>query len=275
MQIDRYVAERRHKQSVRRKYFWAVIGFLSVYFAVLGIFVFVVRSPAFQAEQISVQGNEAVSTGSIIDLLQANIVRGKWNSLLGFANMLIWPNALPSSALAMVPQLAGVTISENYFLHAINVTVTERQPVAVWCKMAGGTAAASSTPSGPCFWFDDQGIAFARAVDAEGGTILAVHDYSTGNLELGTTVLPPEFVPNLLSILNAIKTSGVGVQEIALRDLSLQEIDVTTTNGPLIRFSLRFPADNDLPVLQSLMAQPGFDALQYIDFTVENRAYYK
>ena len=56
-------------------------------------------------------------------------------AMLGFNNLFIWPDALPSSTVASIPQLASVTIAKNYFLHTITVTVTERQPFAVWCMM--------------------------------------------------------------------------------------------------------------------------------------------
>jgi hypothetical protein len=278
MQIDRYVADRRRRQKKRRKYFWAIAAFLAVYFIVFGIFYLIVRSPAFQADRITVEGNSAVSTPQIMDLLHSSIIRkdelltepnSGLKAILGFNNLLIWPSALPSSTVAAIPQLAGVTITKNYFLHTITVTVTERQPFAVWCVM----------PDDDCYWFDNTGIAFEHTLDTEGGAIDVIHDYSSASstelLSLGEPILPAEFMPNLISILNAIQQSGLGVTDISLQDISLQQINVTTAVGPMLYFSLRFPADSDLPVLESLIAKPGFNNLQYVDFTVQNRAYYK
>ena len=97
---------------------------------------------------------------------------------------------------------------------------------------------ATSTLSGEqCFWFDNQGIAFSNTLDTEGGAITVIHDYSQDNVALdGRPILPAEFVPNLISIVNAIKTSGLDVRQIALNDLSLEQINVTTANGPAIYF---------------------------------------
>lgn len=274
MQADRIVAERRRKQTKRRTYFWAVAGFLVVYFAAFTIFYFIVRSPAFRVEKITIQGTNEVPTSTVMDILETSIIRqgntltgreSGMKAMLGFDNMLIWPKAIPSSTFAVVPQLAGITISKNYFLHTITVTVTERVPYAVWCVM----------PADDCFWFDNHGIAFANTLDTEGGAITVIHDYSKDSVALDGSVLPVEFMPALISIVNTIKTSGLNVQQIALNDLSLEQINVTTLNGPAVYFSLRFSADEDLGVLESLMAQPGFDKLQYIDFTVQNRAFYK
>lgn len=280
MQADRIVAERRRKQKKRRTYFWSIAGFLAVYFVALGVFYFFVRSPAFRVEKITINGTSAVPTSTVMGILQASIIRqgnafmarnSGMKAMLGFNNILIWPDAIPSSTFAVVPQLAGITISKNYFLHTITVTVTERAPFAVWCVMPDAVVSSGEN----CFWFDDQGIAFASTLDTEGGAIVVIHDYASSTAALDESVLPVEFMPNLISIVNALKSSGLDVQEIALNDLSLEQINVTTANGPTIYFSLRFPADEDLPVLENLMAKPGFDKLAYIDFTVENRAFYK
>lgn len=274
MQIDRYVADRRKKQKKRRKYFWSIAGFLVLYFILLGIFLFVVRSPAFQAEKITVQGESAVSQAQILNLLHASVLRkdaslnepnSGLKAFLGFNNLFIWPDTLPSSTVADIPQLSAITISKDYFLHTITVTATERQPFAVWCLMS----------TGQCYWFDYQGTVFAPAEDTEGNAITVIHDYSQKSLAINGSVLPSEFVPNLISIINVLKQSNINAEDIALNDLSLQQINITTANGPMLYFSLRFSADEDLGVLQNLMAQGGFDKLQYVDFTVENRAYYK
>jgi len=295
MQIDRHLAERRHKQKKRRGYFWSVVGFLAVYFVALGIFYFIVLSPAFQVKKITIDGASAVPTSTIMNLLQASVIRandspfGKNSgskAMLGFNNMLIWPDALSASAVATIPQLAGVTISKDYFFHTITVTVTERAPFAVWCATPHSESGSENTvgqagsndpdANEQCYWFDNQGIAFAPTLDTQGNAIMIVHDYApTSALTLGGAVLSPEFMPNLISIINALKASNLDIQEIALNDFSLQQIDVTTVNGPAIYFSLRFSANEDLSILQSLIAAPNFDRLQYIDFTVQNRAYYK
>ena len=126
-----------------------------------------------------------------------------------------------------------------------------------------------------CFWFDETGIVFARALDTQGGAIFVIHDTTQTKLNFNGEVLPDEFLPNLLSILNALKESGVGVANITVPDISLEQVNVTTAEGPMLYFSLRFSADEGLPVLENLMAMPGFNELQYIDFTVQNRAFYK
>jgi hypothetical protein len=286
MELDSYLSEKQKKRRNRQRYMRAVIACGAVYLAVIGVAWLVFRSPLLLVKNITVEGANDVSSSSVTALLQSSILRDHnfWKSLLGIRNMLIYPNVLMARDVALIPQLASVTISKDYFAHTVTATVTERSPVGIWCFMAGSPlAAAGMNASGTvdsmagenCYWFDDVGVLYDRTFDTEGSLMFAVHDYSQGKLGLGDAMLPAEFVPNLISILEVLKKSGVDVNEVALDDLELQEIDVTTFDGPTLYFSLRFPADPDLAVLQSLMAKPGFGKLQYVDFRVENRAFYK
>ncbi len=287
MEIDEYLSEKQKKKKKKQAYLRLAIALGALYLVVAGVAWLVFQSPLFAVYEVRVEGNEAVPSGDVISLLQAAALRdhGFWRSALGFGNMLVWPNALASSDLAFIPELSSVTVVKSYAAHTITAHVTERKPFAIWCLMptgaGNGTAASAGTPdiaaNERCYWFDAQGVAFEKAFDTEGSLVFAVHDYSGSNsgLGLGKTILPPEFAPNMVSIINVIRESGIDAKEIALSDIGLQQINVTTYGGPVLYFSLRFPADEDLAVLQSLMAQPGFSKLQYLDFTVENRAYYR
>jgi hypothetical protein len=250
-----------------------------LYLIVMGVFWFVYRSPVFHLQQVVVTGNADVASSDVVAVLQSAALqqRSFLKELLGFQNILLWPNSLATSELALLPQAQSVSISKNYFFRTITVNVTERTPAGVWCFTPPVDANGSSTSYGNenCYWFDGQGTLFQKAFDTQGSLLLAVHDYSQTGLGIGDKILPDEFIPNMLSILNDIQASGLDTQEVTLDDISLEQINVTTQNGPSVYFSLRFSADEDLPVLESLMAMPNFGKLQYVDFTVENRAYYK
>jgi hypothetical protein len=149
-----------------------------------------------------------------------------------------------------------------------------------------------------CFWFDGDGIIFERAPNAEGSVIRVVHDYAQQGIGLGSAILPSRFIGNLFSVLRVLDASGLGIREVRIDDLALEEVNVATYGGPPARlaaasakqagqagpalyFSLRFPADNAFAVLQSFAGGSSSSAavdlkrLEYIDFRTENRAYYK
>lgn len=275
--LEEYLSEKQKRRKVRRRRLW----WLAALIVVFGIGIFAVwiveRSPIFRVDHFVVTGNSTVTSDDVVTLLQGSMSRHRTFlfSLLGMDNMLVWPTSLATSDLALIPQLANVTLEKKYGNHTIAISVTERMPLAIWCEMPPFDANGNPSGDESCFWFDDTGTLFQKAFDTEGSELFAVHDYAQTELSMGGKILPDLFVSNLISILDTIKTSGLTIKEIALHDLSLEEVDVSTYNGPTLYFSLRFSAAEDLSALQDFMGRPGFNSLQYVDFRTENRAYYK
>ncbi len=275
--IEDYLSEKQKKRKARHRELWWLVAVLAVFGICLFAAWIVTRSPLFRIDHFVVTGNRAVASDDVVTLLWASTARHRTflAASLGINNMLTWPRALATSDVALVPQLSGVALQKNYTSHTLLAVVTERVPVAIWCLMPKTDENGNPIGDEFCYWFDDTGTLFQKAFDTEGSALFAVHDYAQSGLEIGEKILPDLFVPNMLSILGAIKASGLTVKEIALNDIGLEEIDVSTYNGPDIYFSLRFSADEDLPVLQELVQKPTFPSLQYVDFRTENRAYYK
>lgn len=275
--LEEYLSEKQRRRKERRKRWWWLAA-VTLIFGV-GIFAFwiVAKSPLFHIDHFVVTGNRTVATNDIVTLLQASMSQHRTFlfSLLGMNNMLSWPESLATSDVALVPQLAGVTLQKNYGNHTVTAVVTERVPFAIWCEMPQIGADGNPLGDESCFWFDGAGTLFQRAFDTEGSELFAVHDYAQSGLNIGGKILPDPFVPATISILDTIEESGLTAKEVALRDLSLEEIDVSTYNGPVLYFSLRFIATEDLSTLRQLMEKPDFDSLQYLDFRTENRVYYK
>jgi hypothetical protein len=272
--LEDQLSEKHRKRRERTTKLWAAAGVLAAALAAIGVLWFLFRSPFWDVRAVTVRGNRTVPAADI-----EGVITGGIHSLFGASSILAWPSGeLPARETELIPQLADISVSKSYWGHSIEVSVTERQPFAIWCEMPKLGADGNPVTNESCFWFDAGGTIFEKAYDTEGSALFAVHDYSQTGLGLTQSILPGSpaaFVANFISILNAVKQAGLTVKEVALKDLSLQEIDVSTYDGPDVYFSLRFPADNDLPVLQSLMAKPDFKKLQYVDFRVQNRAYYQ
>ncbi len=282
MQIAPYVSDRKKKRKRRRAYFFAAIGLIALY----GIFFcmqwLVLRSPVFRVDHVVVQGNGAVSSTDVIALAEASAFPGHdiFRAALTFNNMLLWPTSIPQNELQLIPQLATANISKDFFSHTITITVTTRAPFGIWCFSAPpGVISTSSTvgasTNAPCYWFDNTGTIFEKAGETQGDLVYTVYDRAQAPRGLNEKVLSAEFLPSFISIMNVLRASGLSVQAIELNDLSLEEVDVLTANGPTIYFSLQFPADEYLPVIQKLMLQSNFNKLQYVDCRTENRLFYK
>ncbi len=291
MQIAPYVSDRKKKRKRIRAYFFIALGLVILY----GIFFIVqwaiFHSPIFRVDNVVVQGNSAVASADVIALAESSALSDHniFRAALTFKNMLLWPDHIPSSELQLVPQLASASISKDFFSHTVTIAVTERSPFGIWCFSAPpsgagmpvatpaqtSTAISATSGTAPCYWFDDTGTIFEKAGETQGSLVYVVYDRAQAPRGLNQQVLSSEFLPNFISIMNVLRTSGLGVREIELNDLALQEVDVPTTNGPTIYFSLQFPADEYLPVIQKLMLQPAFGKLQYIDCRTQNRLFYK
>ncbi|MBU6500269.1 MAG: hypothetical protein KGJ89_00325 [Patescibacteria group bacterium] len=283
------ISELRDRKRRQRLYIFVGIIILIVYLILLGASWLVFRSPVFRIKEINIIGNKSVASSTIMDLLDSRLIAGNFShAILGFNNILIWPELPSDKDLALVPEIKSLKIEKDFQDRTVSVMVEERQPYGIWClrgsqtdvggmqadaKGDQGMSAASTGDS--CWWFDNEGTVFQRAVPAQGSLIMVVDDYYQKNLGLGRTVLPSKFMDKLNSIFKVLRNSGVSVKEIRLNDLSLEELEVDTHDGPTLYFSLRFPADNDLSVLNNFMSKPGFSNWQYFDFRVENRAYYK
>lgn len=279
MHIAPYVSDRKKKRKRIRAYLFTALGLIVLYILFFITQWFIIHSPIFRVDSVVVQGNSSIASSSVIALAESAAAPrdSLFRAALTFKNMLLWPDVIPESELRMIPQLASVTVSKDYFSHTVTLTATERSPFGIWCFSAPSSAAsiAAANPSAPCYWFDDTGTIFEKADETQGDLVLVVYDSAQSPHGLNEPVLSDEFLSNFISIMNVLKASGLGVRAIELSDLSLEEVDVLTANGPTIYFSLQFPADEYLPVIQKLMQQPNFDQLQYIDCRTENRLFYK
>lgn len=287
-----------NEKRVRRSRYFILISILGIIcvFVVLGAWV-IFHSRLFSIQDINISGNERVSQEEIAAFLKSRILEEAfWKHVLGFQNILVWPKKLTEDDLKFLPQLKSIEIEKRFRERKVNVQVKERKPFGIWCLFPQTQINADNNPlitaetsssdidvnppydqrgSASCWWFDEEGVLFEKALAAEGNLIPAVDDYSRDKLGLGSAVLPEDFMSNLISIFRVLRDSGVSVKEVRLEDIGLEEIKAATYDGPELYFSLRIPADNALTVISSLAGKADFKNLKYIDFRVENRAYYK
>lgn len=191
MELDSYLSEKQKKRKKRRRFAYSIFICAIICAILIGGAWLVFKSPLFHITNIVIAGNSAVSSDSVMALLQSSVLRDHsfWKSLLGINNILIWPRTIATSDLAFIPQLASVGITKDYFSRTVTANVTERAPYGTWCFVSGSsgatdTGAATQAPSSTvpenenCYSFDDQGVLFQRTFDTEGGAMSSIHDYS-------------------------------------------------------------------------------------------------
>ena len=290
-----YVPKSKTAKRHRRLYLLPLYGFAGALLIVIGVGWFFLSSPFFAVRKINVTGNVTVSGADILTAVKSGMLRhGFWNSVLGFDNMLAWPSSIVSSTLRLLPSVKNIDIVKSYGTKSVDVVTHERSAVGVWCVGAGvstpvmlGDAKAVATSTlesdaptnasdDACWWFDDQGIIFRKAIPSEGGLIATMWDDSHRTLGLNLTILPDEFITNALSIFTVLGKSPVHVKKVALHDLTLREIEVETYDGPKLYFSIAFPADDSIAqVIADFYTKPTLKNMAYLDFRVQGKLFYK
>jgi cell division septal protein FtsQ len=258
-----------HEEKTLRSKIWKILKFFLIGLVFNALIIFglylLIYSPIFQIQEIKLSGNERTSNQEVNSALIVNLFNNSFiKKILGKDNILIWPNNLEPN-FAGFYNIKNLSIKKDFLNRKIEVSVNERKPIGLWCL----------NQQNKCYWFDDDGILFEKGMASEGGLILKVLDDSNRNLGLGGKILKDNFLKVFFEIINKLKAAELNIFEIQIKDLNLEEITVKTLNGPNIYFSLRFLPPEIKPIIDNFKNQNIFDKLNYIDFRVENRVYYK
>jgi hypothetical protein len=300
-EADKYVLVEKAKWRRRRRFYWSSLAiFVFGLIATFGAWM-IIYSSAFRVSELRISGNEFTSSDAVRNYLDTKILSASLpNALLGFDNMLSWRNSLLESHSPELPRVKEIKIDKQYLSHAVNISVTERTPYGIWCdsREAGifeaarvaeaavvvkeedtpENASTTVLPNQNCYWFDKEGFLLDAAPHAAGNLIPVVHDYSGKFLRSQTKAEDASLIANLISVFEALKMMDLSVREVRLENRGLDEVKVILESGPQLYFSLRFPAIEAVPVVMNLRRNTSsnqFSSLQYVDFRVEHRAYYK
>ncbi len=246
-----------------------IYGGLTIFFLlIIGAGYLVVYSSVFQITRIDVDINadlRGFETQIIEDLKILFTNQSKISSFLGPDNILIWESGDDIEQFKKNnPLIAYLVISKDYIERKIKIEVKGREKYGVWCKSAINY----------CWWFDKSGIIFAEAPMVEGALINKVNDSTGRDLKIGDTIIEQRFLDNLLKIFAVLEETNLGKGFLNLENLSLQEIIFNSPLGFKIYFSLRFDPRFSLAGIKSIK-EIGLEKMDYIDFRVENRVYYK
>ena len=170
------------------------------------------------------------------------------------------------STEAINPFVARVNVAASLFSKKkkVDLTVEEKKLAGIWCG------------SNDCFIFDEKGFIFYPVSDAEGVLIMKIEDFSGRTLTPGQNILPNDlWIKNIFKIAKLIKESGFPIVYIKINDLEAREWGAVLPNNLTIYFSLEFIPDNFANVFKDLTQKIDMSKLEYLDFRVPNRIYYK
>jgi len=257
------------KRRRKRKFLKLIIVFGASGIVVIGIIWLVIKSPIFEIKNENIEAGQGISRERVIDLIKGKLLAKSFlGRVVGSESLLSWPTGIFKEDL--IPSFSDVLsleISKSYRDQSVLIKAFARQPIGVWCfKLDSPTR---------CFWFDNTGVMFGRAPSTSGNLIKVLFDYSQKGKGVGDKILPDRLVDNMTSIFQTIYSSGLSTGEIILQDIESEEAEVEVVSGPKIYFSLRYPADGYSETIDFFRSKPEFRNLDYLDFRVENRVYYK
>jgi hypothetical protein len=252
----------------RRRRMILIVGCIFLFTLAFSLWWLVVQSDVLRFREIEVDGNTRLTDAEVLDLLKEKIAAPSfWGRILGQDHFFAWPKSLSEKQINTLGNIHGVSFSRDYWDHRLKITVEERQFFGILC------ARKNDVPQ--CVWFDSGGFFFEDAFFPEGPLILRVDDYSKNQVSLGEYLYPSEKLKNALSAFAIIKSLDWPASNWTIRDTAPDILEVKLIDGPDIYFNLNFSSDYAVQVIKSLAEQKGIKNLQYIDFRIENRTYYK
>lgn len=244
-------------QNRRRRRFWLLFSFLVIYLLLLGSGWLIFWSPWLKVQEIDFQGGATADQILIKEYLVAHLIKARpWAAILTQANILFWsPAALKDfEEPAFIEELK---LSRDFASRKVIVELAIRRPYGIWCP----------AERVECFWFDGMGILFSPSAAAEGFLIPKVVDFNPRPEKLDIKIL------EIFEIVNAVPQFQVA--GILIKEKGLQEFEAKTASGLKLYFSQRFQPENLKDVLLRLSQEIELGKLEYIDFRVPNKVFYK
>ncbi len=255
----------RRAKKRRRAQLWYAAGAAVLLILAGGAYYVLFASDAFIVESVSVSGNRFVSSDALREAVVRTIDGKSW-LLKKLTPRSIWYWRLGDSVLegtVIMPAVAHTDLSADITGHTAAIMVRERALAGVWCTDI-------------CMGFDEEGIAFFPAPDLSGTLILKVRDENPHALIEGFPVHPKaDEVRTLLETVRAIKAEGVALTEAVVKEEVLGEWEARTARGSVFRFSLDFVPAHMGETLGNIASRARLEDLEYVDFRVPNRIYYR
>ncbi len=232
--------------------------------AVVLVFIFgvagLVYLPWLRFKDIKVEGNIRTTSADIVRALTSAALNRPLAKYLGYTSMFLWGMDNPEVG---TPLVASVNLERNWFNREIIVTVRERERYAAWC------AAETS-----CVWIDSFGVALEAAPATDGQLVNMIYSASKEPVQLGEHVIEENKFIYFKKILDVIVSARIAVSRIEY-DVMTYGVVVKTSAGARLLFSLRFDPGFTIAPFSSIADRKDFSRMDYVDFRIENRVYYK
>lgn len=183
-------------------------------------------------------------------------------TVFGEESYFAWPTKLNTFS----PYYQDVTVRKRIFSRSISISASPRAHFGAWCPLA-------STEERDCRWIEDgTGILLDRTPRPAGQILPTITEDTTETYEEGDIFLLRDEFVRLKTIIDGCRAIGLSLETIELRR-DLDELQLTLSDGALIRFSLRFDPAINLSGLKEMLRKTPSIAVQEFDLTVPGKIY--
>ena len=260
-----------HKK--KQQSLWRQVKIVSVIFVVLlALSIWALHTQKARVANIVVSGNIAVQSADISAIAKQDMQK-TYVWIIPTNNFFLLSRArISADLLKNIPTLASVDVSFAD-LNTLRVSVTERQPAALWC--AGTTDVA-----GQCYYMDAGGFVYAPAPNLSGNNFREFFGLLSQDNPVGSYYFTSDFYNSISGFLDTLTTMQFAPKFFVADDAHTYH--VVLNGGGTIIFNDSKTFTTDTVDLQALIDNnyatitPKFLCkLDYINLEYENKAIFK
>lgn len=262
-----FSAQRPHKSKKKIRVWGIALIIFFIVALVIGFLYFILNAEIFKVQSIKVSGIRLTTQNAIVSSFFAESVKQKpWLVLFGPDNLLFWKFAQEKISPLYVLTVQEIKKEVSFGEKKVSLDVIERSVVNVICEYNGGK----------CYGMDENGFVFSSVPEVRGALILRFEAGPDEKIMTGKQYLnSPEWTKNIMQTISIMKSEGFVPQLIKVNGVGLEEWEAVMPEGFSFYFSLHFVPENFRSILGDISTKTRLDTLQYFDFRVQNRVYYK
>ncbi len=270
---EEYLKKKRNKKL----FYYGVVVFLFI--IIFFISAYIARRPELSVSKVELSGGVLV-TQQEIESSALQYLEGDYLWFFPIANSLWYPKSgLEKYLKESYGRIDTIDISSKD-LTTLQIHITERKPVALWCKKINeiGESGAVSVRD-DCYFMDSNSVIFAEAPTFSGDAYFKYYGLVEASDPVGQSYLASSTEFSIISSL-VLATQKLSLRPQYLLARGEGEFSIVIFGGAEIYFDLKKPIVNTIENLEALLENDFPKTrenlpVEYIDLRFGNKLFYK